>query len=566
MLYRNTCRVRMGLMSAFCALLATIEGVPALPIVEPEAPEEQATDGNDAADQPPAEAADGNGEHLRGLTVVTDVISEPAPLVANWDVVPFQRVTGDFAVGIVAFHRNGVGVTVRHSGAVVGSASVPSYNPRTDVWEYTVVIDFTALPDGWIDLTATVEADGNSNDFRSLESLRLYNDRTGAFSPAVVYVNVSTGNDVNAGTAASPVQTLDQAYSMVGSGGRIYLQAGIYDLSAVSHETVNDSTHWTEITPAPGVLRSDVVVKGGAFNKDRILWHSVTIEKTGTGPGLVISGTHDVWVRDCVLRQEGEPAPEDIVGDLFNIGHDADLYVVDSAINNVNVVFSKTQFARNVKLRNVSGDIIRAATDQVFINVSVDGVYPSPTSHTDIIQIYSPGQIVDNIILYNFKVTEMNSQGIFGGGDSGTGNNMAFVNFIMSSPPTNDRLSQLSSMHGVIMWHCTAVQAEIYLRTPATLSDFDVRNNVFHKFHVNDGEDVIGNTIITHNLTEVLNWNQTAPLGEYGITGDPFVDPMTFRLGVGSPARTPGIELECVPADYNGTPWGSSRYLGAMAD
>lgn len=486
-------------------------------------------------------------------------------LVANWDVIPSQVVTGVFEMGVVAFHPDGAEVTFYDSETPIGTVDTPTQNPRTGVWEYTLAYDFSTRSDGPHEMSALVEPDGAAATSRRLETITLHNNSGGSLPlGAIVYLNATTGNDITGdGSVGAPYETLEKGFQEA-PGGTVYLQAGTYDLSSQVYSTVSNATYWTTLTAAPGESSATVHVRGGAFNKDKVIWDDVTLIMVGDAPALTLTADHSVWIRNCVIEHESETDPKLISGDLFNIGG-ARLYVTDTLIQYVSVVFSQTHFARNVVVQHVGGDIIRADNDQLFVGISVDDIDPAPESHTDVIQVYNPAEVVDNIILYNFLVTNMNSQGIFGGGTTSAATDMAFVNLVLSSTPTNERLSQLSGMYGVLMWHCTFVDAEVYLREPEALADFDVRNNVFHKFHISDNEDVLGSAY-SHNMWKELNWDQPAALGDNAIVGDPLVNASTFILDVGSPARNAGESLESVPADINGTPWTPVPHLGALAD
>ncbi|MBR4893605.1 MAG: hypothetical protein IKZ36_00210, partial [Kiritimatiellae bacterium] len=71
--------------------------------------------------------------------------------VARWDVVPWQRISGVFNAGVVAFHESGVKVefTIEAGGKSFRfTADDPVFNNRTSVWEFFVPVETDRLPAG----------------------------------------------------------------------------------------------------------------------------------------------------------------------------------------------------------------------------------------------------------------------------------------------------------------------------------------------------------------------------------------------------------------------------------
>ena len=55
----------------------------------------------------------------------------PTMTMGNWDVVPFQRFSGEFEVGVVGFHEEGVDVVFYGNDVEAGRVTDPARNPRT---------------------------------------------------------------------------------------------------------------------------------------------------------------------------------------------------------------------------------------------------------------------------------------------------------------------------------------------------------------------------------------------------------------------------------------------------
>ena len=228
--------------------------------------------------------------------------------VARWDVVPWQRVSGEFKAGVVAFHEKGVKVEFRVFGKLRHVAESPETNPRTGVEEYIYAFPAAAFRDGPVEIEATaVSPDGERY---VLPPLPLYaNARGGCASGAPVWADAACGNDFAAGTREAPVKTLRQAVRKAGDGGTVNLMPGEYGLKMIGGGT--DRKYWTLVTPAPGVDGASVALTAGRTGTDKLHFRDVGIFCDITsGYGAAVmgeSGRTSAWFENCRFANRKGP-------------------------------------------------------------------------------------------------------------------------------------------------------------------------------------------------------------------------------------------------------------------
>ncbi len=103
------------------------------------------------------------GPGFNGPTSAPSVFGNPnadggdARAIARWDVVPYQTITGNFDIGVVAFHYGGIEkVDFSLNGGPWTSVYEPTLNERTGVVEYTARLDAATLDDGAFEVRAIV--------------------------------------------------------------------------------------------------------------------------------------------------------------------------------------------------------------------------------------------------------------------------------------------------------------------------------------------------------------------------------------------------------------------------
>jgi hypothetical protein len=494
--------------------------------------------------------------------------------IANWDVVPGQIIDKPFKCGVVAFHETGVDVEFKINGTDAGRVKDPTLNDQTRVFEYWIEIDPAKYPDGPITVSATAIPDGPGHESRVLEDLILHANSKGTIgSSSVVWVDAKNGNDDNGkGTEAEPYATIRQGLANVGDGGTVYLKAGRdYLLTAIGGKAFE---YWTTVSAAPGLKADDVHIltygkedtSTGRYSKSRVRWKNVSLFRDGN-PGfgtLMYFNKGDLtWFDGAVLYDKNGRLAG---GSLFN-GAGARSFLTDTLIRDF--MNAGGGFQRNVVMEEIGSDIYRGSTNLTAINVTIHRIDRGDTeAHPDFIQFYNPKTLVENVILYNVKAYNMNAQGIFGA--QGDVADVAIVNLLLEKDPTESSfLSQLSGkMDHVLIWNATLVDQTFNFRDSAQLSQFDVRNGVFHRLAADNYEHE--SIKVSHCHAKGMVWNQKELMGDQATTGDPlFVDEEKddYRLSPKSPAFQTGILCPGVPADIDGFLYDAAKpNRGAFAE
>lgn len=482
-------------------------------------------------------------------------------VIAGWNVVPYQRFTGEFKVGVVAFHETGVNVYFRVGNGSRILVEAPTYNARTDTWEYCITIDAHKFSDGKVEINARAVPDSGDDRAKTLPTLTLYANQAGTLGSSNE-ITISPGDDIQA------------AFRAAGDGGRVLLEAGDYELSTNTIGNMNYQ-YWTTIEPADGVDRDDVNIltasdesgsASGWFVQNRIKLHNLQLwqdRDSDSTYSIIIrdnTGNH-IWVDQCELYDErGNDASAQAV--LMQNG--SQLYLTNSYIHDVANGGSGI-YNREIRYENIGSDIFRAESDLVAVNIDIDTIDPFSGAHPDIVQFYNPNGVVDNIIFYNMSATSTDAQGFFGTDDGAT--NVAFVNILIEKTSDSDLMSQLWEMSHVLLWHITTIDHKILLDAN-TLSGFSIRNNSFYSLSAGDTNEISG-SIIQNNHFRVKIWDQYEGfLGTNFTFGDPGYRSESsgdYRPGAYSPLSGEGAILECVPADINGDAWSDgSPSLGAF--
>lgn len=498
-------------------------------------------------------------------------------VIGNWDLVPQQIFAGTLQVGVVAFHEYGADVAFTVDGKPLATVKHPSLNPRTGVYEHWVALKAGDYKDGAITLGATILPDCPGHSSRKLKDVVLYADSGGTqASSKVAWVDCAKGSDGSGqGTKASPYTTIEKGLVAVGSGGTVQLAAGTcYKLTKLYPSA--KLTRWTTVRPAPGVSRSQVQIlaegpgSDGRFGEDMVRWKDVQIYKdvaAGYSTVFYLESGHSVWFDGAELFDKKGPWNG---GSVMGGNSPYHVYSTGAVIRDIQNMTGICGFCRGLTAKKIGSDVFRASSNIFSVNMTIAGIDKGSTSaHPDFFQLYAPGGTVENIVIYNTHVTDMGAQGIFGG--EGNLRDVAFVNLLMEKdPPSSALTSQLSgNWEHVLLWHVTTMDSGFLIKTPSSLKNFWVQNNVWHNFHSGATTSLPGSEI-SHNLFRNLVWNQPKPMGTDAIKGDPkFVDESKddYRLSSASPARGVGVPLPGVPADIKGKLYHATKpNLGAFAD
>lgn len=503
-------------------------------------------------------------------------------VIANWDVVPYQVVDGPFKVGVVAFHEAGVDLVFRVNGTSLPVVEAPTFNDRTHVHEYWIELDGSDYADGPVVLNATAYPDNRTDFFeRELPQITLYAN-SGDTLPlsSQVWADCVSGDDSSGnGTEASPYRSLGRAYQQVQEGGTIFLKAGAcYDIRD-NFTSKTNSTYWTTITCDPAATRDDVVItannalsgddKIGPLRDNLLRFFNVTLTRELSGPYegdgevynpvVAFNNVDVVWFDQVVL--DGKDYRYH--GPSFNVAGTS-VYATRSAITSVSDALATSCFARNIDIDTLDADVIRAADNQLAVNIEIENWQPLPGSHPDLIQFYQPNGDVENVILYNIKALNIDAQMIFGANAEMLVKDVAFVNWLVEHivPAEGASLhqAQLRNIEHALFWHFTTQRVEFNIRHPETCSYFNIQNNIFYTLFRAGGETTLDQSIITHNHVMDLNWQQSEPMGDSATYGEVNYD----AFFIPQVELQTGNALECVPADINNQPFNASPSLGAI--
>lgn len=337
--------------------------------------------------------------------------------VAQWDVVPYQRISGPFQAGVVAFYDKPLKVEFSVNGKKVAEADKSALNPRTKVEEYSFTLDpakygADKLKDRVLELGAkAVGSDGTSH---SLPSIVLYWDVDGKTgSKKIVWLDPKDGIDYSDGTQEHPVKTMKQACKLAGDGGTVYMmRPGWYSVERIARGgSVN---YWTTIRPAPGLARKDVRIKGGRTGchklhiKDANIYSDIA---EGTHYALGGADASSVcWLEDCIVRDKGGRSS----GRSYTFGNKLSGYVTGGATTEMGDG-PCGKLVRNHVIKSISGDAFTAsdclAVNCKLVDVDSTGVMDEPAFHRS---QGIRGAWIHDVILANIDASECRCNGFIG--------------------------------------------------------------------------------------------------------------------------------------------------------
>ncbi len=337
--------------------------------------------------------------------------------VAQWDVVPYQRISAPFQAGVVAFYDKPVKVEFSVNGKKVAEADAAARNPRTKVEEYSFILDPSkysadSLKDRVLELGAkVVGSDGTSY---KLPSTTLYWDGDGKTgSKKIIWLDPKDGIDYSDGSKDHPVKTMKQAVKRAGDGGTVYMKIpGWYTVERIARGGA--VKYWTTVQPAPGLTRKDICIKGG-----RTGCHKLHIKNANIYSDI-LNGTHyalggadatsECWIEDCIVRDKGGRG----CGRSYIFGNKLTGYVTGGATTEMGDGPS-AKIVRNHIVKSISADVF-SGSDCLVVNCRVDdvdsnGVMDEPAFHRS---QGIRGAWTANVILSNIKATNCQCHGLTG--------------------------------------------------------------------------------------------------------------------------------------------------------
>jgi hypothetical protein len=500
-----------------------------------------------------------------------------AKAIARWDVVPFQTFTGDFNVGVVAFHMNGID---RVEFSVNGGAWTPvtemQLNPQTGVWEYTATLRAGDFADGPVEVraiawpkvgiprllgVALVGSLGNGEQALALTA------NAGGTLPTLSRYVATTGSDLTGdGSEANPFATMMKAARSIqnaqgsnADGGVIYLKAGEYTYGTYSYELkATTSQRWLTVMPAPGLTKQDVtILKSGSSGLRTKLVHLADL----TIRGVISTTTPDedyLWIDNCHLVGVGRTTSIAFASASAWSG----VFATDSTLEQNRDGLVACRIQRNVRVSNIGSDAF--TNSAMVLNCSVDGIDKSGTDfHPDVYQFSGTGTSRENVIVYGMQAFRAGAQGIFAD-DLASLANIAFVNVVIQKvgPYENPYFSQwqVPTDH-LLFWNVTNTHRFCF-RTDA-LTNLSVVGCVFPQATAPGTIDQRG--FRSNHFIDATSYGMVA-LGSEFTTGDAmYCDPSSgdFRPAPGSPLRY-RLSTSLVPADAAGVPLDTPSAIGAL--
>jgi len=427
-----------------------------------------------------------------------------AKAIARWDVVPFQTITGEFNVGVVAFHINGIDrVEFSANGGAWVSVNNMQLNPQTGVWEYTAKLQAASFPDGPVEVRAVVIP--RVGEARVLEPLFLSANGLGSLPASTAYVSSVVGSDVTGdGTEARPYKSINLAAKRIetaqggaADGGVIYLLAGDHfwgeagrdaDSRWIGYPLTN--SRMLTIEAAPGTALGSVRItsdRGGGLRTKLVCVRGVTVVRTSLDNGVPpTGGSPMIWVDRCDFTSND---PSHLVNWASDAVWPGGVYATNVTVTASANGWQNTTLLRNAVIDGIGNDAL--INCKMVINAKVTNIVNPPESgfHSDVLQYFAVAEAFDNIIVYNLRAYNNNAQGFhigYTGHIKGPEwSNFAFVNMLndFSSPTAQ----WIPDANHVLWWNLTFPSMVVFIRDnplgePTTIRNLSICNSVFNRF------------------------------------------------------------------------------------
>lgn len=461
------------------------------------------------------------GAGFSGLPASPEPVGSPetpgygARVIARWSDVPFQTVASPIAVGVVAFHKNGIDrVEFVANGGVPTQVQQPLRSPTTGLWEYCVIVDPAQVSDGLIEIRATVfpaeagEPRSLAGPFRASpsspppangeHSFFIWANSDGSFSREAIYVSTAGDDEQGDGSMASPFATTSRATKAIhdayGScdGATIFLLPGEYPLNLrfpVQWQSSSANDRWLTVAAAPGVPRADVVLVPGPQSTLMRLVRLQGLTTRFTGQGVMwgaVGNGNLAWMDRCRHSAIGGRYSMAQTGGLAS---QMSTYFTDGEFFDARNGPLGAMLVRNFSVERLAEDALNfvgLAANVVVRDVDPNGEGSSGFDyHPDLFQYFAPGEIRENYIAYGVACWDSVVQWIH---FKPTGlRNCAWVNLVVEARPSN----LVGQMDGIVkehllMMHCTVRQTTLF-RNAALGASCVFVGNVFEAVSVEAG-------------------------------------------------------------------------------
>lgn len=433
-----------------------------------------------------------------------------AKAIARWDVVPFQVISGEMNIGVVAFHVNEIDrVEFSANGGAWVSTSELRHNPHTGVREYWATLRASDFADGVVEVRAV--AYPRRGVARTLDPVRLYANSRGTLEQRIRWARVNGNDSTGDGSQSRPFRTIYRAMqSLSDSGGSsgadhglVLLGAGEYEYKRPNGSAAPKTTNaWVTVQPGPGVSRDSVSIvsssngsaNGGMATK-LVHLRNVTMRGNVETPTPM---EDYLWLEDVAIVGQGPLDPLMYSDGSWWTG----MYATGCELKNVVNGFVGAHLIRNVSVDRFYNDAFPGCV--LVINATVKngngGIGPNGYEyHSDVWQERNP-TTSENVILYGIVATEnCSQQGIFSRNDSHR--DMAIVNCSFNLTGYPDQSQWRTRTHHMVIDRCTFLGAPLCLG----LSDVHpsvsgilgsrntvVRNSVFQWVNLDDPQRITG--------------------------------------------------------------------------
>lgn len=405
-----------------------------------------------------------------------------AKCIAKWNCVQRQWVGKSITLGIVAFHINGIDHVsfALNNGTPVEVDSV-EYNATTGTYEYLVTVDLSRLSysTGTFRIDAIV-VPATAGEPRKMEAMFQYK---GGSRPTV-YVATDGDDGTGDGSSGSPYQTIwgaIQGYSSsiggtTGSpadidGLTLLLSEGSYEYIGLSDVNGVNTESWLTITRAPGATQANTKLvmpkaQAGKLAIDWVHLQGLTIDHTANTQLLRNASNsptdgRKIWIEGCEMNGPGSIAttPEEFEAARGTkpvlLNYFVQSFVTDTVVTGYEDGLVVADYVRGCEVNLCLGDlwsythcIINCSSVQCGGSAGID-------THRDYLQFGNHQDVatyIDNILVYNWSVTDSDGQCIFGMGNNVYYSNCAFVNCFTENS-TSAKGSWNRPTNHLLFWH-----------------------------------------------------------------------------------------------------------------
>lgn len=523
-----------------------------------------------------------------------------AKAIARWDVVPYQDFTGQFNVGVVAFHINGIN---RVEFSVEGGPWTPVYemkhNPRTNVWEYFAVLNASDFEDGQVEVRAIaypnagiprvlagpIDMNLDEARVRGEHSMFLSANSGGGLATPVAWVAPNGNDETGTGAQGKPYRTIARAAERIqqavgaADGATIYLKPGDYEYTQTNFALIpTTSQRWLTIAGSPNANPANVRIvsaSGNGLRTKLLRLTNLTIYDC-TLPAGGVASRNAIWL-DGVIVEGTSPltATPNIRGAMWSGGY----YATGSTYHTMLRGPREATLVRDAYIYDIGGDAFREMNG-IAINSHIKNLLNLDGTHNDVMQFYANAGAdpFENIILYGLKaVDNVAGQSLFVRADAADFRDWAIVNYHTNATGGGGAQWQETIDH-LLLWNIAIMNQGFVIRdnisgnSPTTITNLSVRDSIFHTFrlsltgstpNMNDQRWASNNHYIDGSSYQALAPGERATVG--GDYQTLFMAPQQndFRPRPGS-VLTNRVTEPLAPVDVNLVPRSIPASIGAL--